>query len=410
MPFQTPASSLKIGGMKKLIFLILCTAVAATAQVRVVKSADRKLVIDLSGMRTAPDAASQTFFQTLEKDLRISGWFAPQRGTGELRLVGSVETSGGSVKTVCQVYRTGDQARLFSKSYSIDVAQVQTLAHRAADDIVETITGRKGIASVRIAMVGNMTGAKELYIMNAGGGGLMQITKDRKIVVGPNWGPDGDSILFTSYLRGFPDVYLADIRRGKRDILASYGGLNTGAALSPNSRELALILSKDGNPELYIKNLRSGQLKRLTTTGRATEASPCWSPDGRQIVYVSDQSGTPQLYVISSEGGRPVRISSSGTENVAPDWGPNGLIACASRSGGRYAIAVINPADRQTTFLRTDFADYEDPSWMPDGRHIVATRTVNYRSTLYLLDTVSDAPVALLNSDSDWYSPACAPQ
>ncbi len=399
--------------MKNILFLALCAtllAPCASAQVRVVKSAERKIVIDFSGLRAASDSASQTFSRTLENDLRLSGWFQPVRGTGELRLIGTVDRRGGNLKTVCQVYRGSDQARLFSKSYSIETGRTRTLAHRVADDLIEAITGHKGIASTRIALVGTRTGKKELYVCDADGGNLMQITRDGGIIVGPNWGPKGNTVVYTSFLRGFPDVYRVNLRNGRRDQLARYSGLNTGAALSPNGKELALILSKDGNPELYIKNLRSGRLSRLTATARATEASPSWSPNGSQLVYVSDQSGSPQLYVIARTGGRPRRLSSRGTENVAPDWGPNGLIVCASRSGGRYVVSVIQPTTGQTRYLATDFANYEDPSWAPDGRHIVATRSVNYQSSLYLLDTIKDPPVALLQSSGSWYSPAWSPQ
>lgn len=391
------------------LFALLLTP-GSNAQVRVVKSADRKITINVSGLRAGSDSASQTFFRTLEKDLRLSGWFDPRRGSGELRLTGTIRNDGRKLKVASRVIRGSDQAQLFSKGYSVATANARTLAHNVADEIIEAITGHKGIASTKIAVVGTRSGAKELYLCDADGGGLRQVTQDRKIVIGPNWGPEGNSLVFTSFLRGFPDVYRINLRKGRRERISGYSGLNTGAALSPNGKELALVLSKDGNPELYIKNLHSGELRRLTATRRGTEASPAWSPDGRQLVYVSDQSGSPQLYIISRKGGRPKRLSSRGRENVAPDWGPNGLIACASRSGGRYVIAIIHPSTGQTTYLPSNGGDYEDPSWAPDGRHLVAARTVRYQSSLYLLDTVSDPPVVLLQSGGNWLMPAWSPR
>jgi TolB protein len=401
-----------MSAMKKCLLLCVLITLAVPsvrAQVRVVKSADRKITIDLSTLRTSGDAGSQTFLKTLEKDLRLSGWFDPVRGGGEMRVNGSAAPSGGEVKAGGQVVRLNDQAILLSKNYS---GQARTIAHQMADDIVEAVTGHKGIASMRIVLVGNRSGKKELYLCDSDGGNLRQLTAEKRIAISPNWSPDGNSIVYTSYMRDFPDICKIDLSRNRRETLAGYGGLNTGAAVSPDGKDLALILSKDGNPELYIKNIRSGKLTRLTNSPRVAEASPDWSPDGSQLVYTSDQGGIgrPQLYVISREGGTPRRISSRGTENVAPDWGPNGLIACSSRSGGRYSIAVIQPSSGQTVYLNTDGADYEDPSWAPDGRHIVAARTSNYQSSLYLLDTVSDRPVALLQGSGSWYAPACSPQ
>jgi TolB protein len=400
---------LRMDIMKKHLSFFLCIvlfAQSAHTQVRVVKSADRKISIDLSDMRIAGDPAAQSFFHTLEKDLRLSGWFEIVHGGGEIRVNGTSSSSGSDVKASGQVLRLNDQTVLLSKNYR---GPSRVAAHRMADDIVQAVTGHKGIASMRIVLIGNHTGKKELYLCDADGGGLRQLTGEGRIVVGPSWGPDQNTIVYTSYMRGFPDICRIDLNRNRRDVLANYSGLNTGSDLSPNGKEMALILSKDGNPELYIKNLRSGSLTRLTAT-RATEASPSWSPDGRNLVYVSDSSGTPQLYIIPREGGAPRRISSRGTENVAPDWGANGMIACSSRSGGRYVVAIIQPSTGQTVYLPADGADYEDPSWAPDGRHIVAARSVNYQSSLYLLDTVSDRPVALLQGGGSWYSPDCSPQ
>lgn len=259
-------------------------------------------------------------------------------------------------------------------------------------------------------MVGTAGGVKELYLCDADGGNLIQLTHDKTVSVAPNWGPRGKSIVYTSFLKHFPDVYKIDVVSGRRERIAGYPGLNTGASFSPDGRDVTLILSRDGNPELYVKNLASGRLTRITRTPRAVEASPCWSPDGRQIVYVSDKSGRPQIYSISRRGGQPKRLTRRGSENVAPDWGPGGLIAYASRLGGRYQVCVINPKTMQIEALPLDYADYEDPSWARDGRHIVCTRSRNYRSQVYILDTMGDSPVALVDYKGDWYSPAWSPE
>ena len=144
--------------MKKILLPVLCAALSASwaaAQVRVVKSADSKITIDLSGIKTAGDPDSQTFFKTLEKDLRLSGWFDPVRAGGALRVNGSAASSGGELKAGCQVLRLNDQSVLLSKSYN---GQTRAIAHRMADDIVEAVTGHKGIASMRIVLVGSRTG------------------------------------------------------------------------------------------------------------------------------------------------------------------------------------------------------------------------------------------------------------
>ncbi|MEN7972378.1 MAG: DPP IV N-terminal domain-containing protein [Verrucomicrobiota bacterium] len=394
--------------MRRLFFAICVVLVSMSAvaqRVEVRKSGEGKISINLAGYRTGGDTASRTFLSVLKADLNRSGYFKVTSAGAELNVAGSCVSGGGNMKADCQVYKVSNRQRLLGKSYKAPASGVRGLAHRVADEIIYAVTGKKGMASGKIALVSNRTGRKELYVCDMDGKNVRQITKDRSIVVGPGWMPDGKNIVYTSYKRGYPNVYMT----GRRKPLSSHGGLNASGAVSPDGKSMAVILSRDGNPELYIKSLRTGFLKRLTRTRRGNEASPCWSPDGNHIAYVSDTSGSPQIYIISRTGGRPQRLTSSGTENVAPDWGENGYIVFSSRVGGRYRISMANPAQRTLRVLETDWADYEDPSWAPDGRHIVCSRTASYRSSIYLLDTLEDSPVALLSGSIDWFSPACSP-
>lgn len=387
-----------------LTAILVATAAQAQMQVTVKKSGASKSSIDLSGI-SASGPAGQTFKSVLESDLLRSGWFmraAP--GQGELAVKGSVDSS---VRAELTAFSKATQRTYLNKAFTGDAQGVRRLAHRAADEIIRAVTGKAGINSGRLALVGNRTGQKELYLADADGQGLIQLTRDKSVSISPNWSPDGNQIVYTAFLKRYPDVYLIELASGARKRIASYPGLNTGAAFSPDGRDVALILSKDGNPELYVKNLASGNTVRLTTT-KGAEASPSWSPDGQRIVYVSDQPGTPQLYIVSRQGGAPRRLTSRGSQNVAPDWGPNNLIAYASLVGGRFQVCVTNPDNLETKQITSEYYNHEDPSWAPDGRHIACARSQNYNSKVYLLDTMGDPPLLLTDYPGDWYSPAWA--
>lgn len=395
-----------------MVLTVLVGTMTAQAQIRITKQAGDKISIQMTGLNVPAQESARIFQQVLQADLSKSGWFVIGRpGQSEVNITGSVTLRGAELNVECRVLGATVTQQYLAKSYRHDAADARRLAHRVADDIVEAVTGRKGIASTRIVLVGIAGQAKELFLCDADGGNLRQLTQDRSVVVRPRWGPKGEKITYTSYLRRFPDVYLADLVTGARTLVANYSGLNAGGVISPDERDLAVVLSKDGNPELYVKNLQSGRLTRLTQTPQAAEASPSWSPDGQQIVYVSDQAGRPHLYIISRNGGAPRRITSRGTENVAPDWGPNGLIAFTCREGGRYQIGILDPRTDQLRFIEhPDYADYEDASWAPDGRHLVVSRKENYRSTLYMIDTMGDPPIRLIHQAGDWYSPAWSPR
>ena len=83
-------------------------------------------------------------------------------------------------------------------------------------------------------------------------------------------------------------------------------------------------------------------------------------------------------------------------------------IAYQTYTGGKFQIAVMDPATMQERVITPFDASYEDPSWAPDGRHLAAARSVNYSYSVYLLDSMAalgDKPVAL-TSTGEWTSPA----
>ena len=380
------------------------------SQVTVSKTPGDKSSINLSGFDAGDLSATREFKHTLVQDLLRSGWFVETpKERAEITVRGNVKEQGGRLRAECNVQGSVTSRAYLNKAFTASDMNVRRFAHQVADAMVEAVTGRKGMSAARLVMVGTRTSKKELYLADADGKGLVQLTHDKSLSVAPKWAPH-NQILYTAYLKGYPDVYLINIVSGNRRRISSYSGLNTGADMSPDGREVVLILSKDGNPELYVKNLSSDRLTRLTNTRQAAEASPSWSPDGRRIAYVSDRSGRPQIYILDRSGGRPRRSTSVGTENVSPDWGVHGKIVHSSRQDGRYQIAVLDPKTGRSTVIPTpDEADYENPSWAPDGRHIACSRTHGYRSGVYILDTMGDRPIALVEHQGDWYSPSWSP-
>lgn len=392
-------------GLIIAVFLLLLFPVYGV-DVTVVKSGAIKSAVDLSGFNCSGGEAAALFRKTLEDDLIRSGWFTiAGKGKGTISVLGSCSESGGSLGVECRVSAVAARDFLH-KTFNEQKTMARRLAHTVADEIVLAVKGRRGIASTRIAMIGSRNGKKNLYLCDSDGGNLVQVTREGAICLAPAWCPDGRSLVYTSFHRGFPDVYMIDLAIKERRRIAAYPGLNAGADVSPDSENMTLTLSKDGNPDLYVMNLRTDRLTRLTRTRYAAEASPSWSPDGKQIVFVSDKSGSPQLYVMDRTGSEERRITVRGDENVAPDWGPDGRIAFSSKRQGRYQICVIDMTTRKEMQMTTEYADYEDPSWAPDGRHIVCSRTERYHSDLYVLDTMGDPAVRLTTIEGNWYFPA----
>ncbi len=393
--------------------LLLCGgALRANAQVDVIKG---KHSFGVSGF-TGDAAIAGQVTDVLKNDLRLSGYFslAPV-SSAEYVQSGTVRGDHNGIVVECIVMQQPTKKVVLSKAYQGSAQDLRRVVHKLSDDIVQTLSGRRGIAQTKIAFVWSHTGAKELAVMDYDGYNVHQLTYDRSISVRPRWSPDGRKMVYTSYKNVFPDVLEVDLYTGQRRRLAAYPGLNTGAVFSPDGLTIALTLSKDGNPELYTMNAQGGDLRRLTHT-RAGESSPTWSPDGQAIAYVSDESGVPQIWEMNKDGGAASRLTVSPSYNTEPDWSRppansdmKPMLAVTSRVGGKFQIGVYEKGSGVVTPVAADGADNEDPSWAPDGRHLVFTKMQHWRSQLYLLDVVSGEQVQLPVVEGGASEPAWGP-
>lgn len=357
-----------------LVFLPLCVF-AQDATITVKKGDATSIAIKPFGGSEGAAAA-----KIVQNDLDLSGAFLltpPERASyaigataGGGSIQGTVTDRGGSV--------------VLQKTFSGDL---RSAAHRFSDDIVETLTAQKGIASTRIAFVASRTGRKEIYTADYDGANLKQLTSDNNISVAPAISPDGSKLAYTGYQSGYADIYLIDLASGARNRIIKFPGTNSGASFSPDGGRIACTLSKDGNPELYVVGANGSGARRLTHTS-AVESSPTWGPGGSELIYSSDERGGPQLFRISSGGGTGRIIPTGHGYSTEPSWSPDGKkVAFTAREGG-FSVAVLDLAGGGSRIV----AQGEDPAWGANSRHLIFSTG----SSLILLDTVKGRPVPIV--------------
>jgi TolB protein len=266
---------------------------------------------------------------------------------------------------------------------------------RAADVAVVKTNGLglKGFFTAQLAFIGERTGKKEIYTADIFFGGVKQITRDNALALMPRWAPDGSKLLYTSFYKsGFPDIFQIDLGTYQRTTLVSFKGTNSSARYSPNGQQVAMVLSGEGTPEIYVSTAQGRQVARKTRSD-AVKSSPCFSPDGSRLVFAMEPG--PQLYVMSVGGGQPSRVTSGISGYCAePDWSradPN-KIAFTVRKGG-YQIAVLDLATRTSEVVSKAPFDGIEPSWLADGRHLVYTARDRSTSVLCILDSVTGKSV-----------------
>jgi len=86
--------------------------------------------------------------------------------------------------------------RLKRKRYFGNPGDVDVIARRIADDVIEAFTGRHGMSSTEIAFVSDRSGRKEIYVMNSDGTDVRGATRNRSINAFPDWSPKGNEIIY----------------------------------------------------------------------------------------------------------------------------------------------------------------------------------------------------------------------
>jgi TolB protein len=175
---------------------------------------------------------------------------------------------------------------------------------------------------------------------------------------------------------------------------------------------MAMTLSKDGNPEVYVIHLRSRNLTRLTNNP-AIDTEPAWAPDGRSLVFTSDRSGRPQIYRVSVNGGTAQRLSFQGAYNAGASYSPNGrelAIVHSAGKGYQIALLVLKSGEIRPLTKARGGIDNDSPSFSPNGAMVLYSTTRGNGTTLAAVTTDGRFPQILpLKSGGLVRDPAWAP-
>jgi len=284
-----------------------------------------------------------------------------------------------------QVFDAARGKMIIEKRQRAPESQLRELTHRLVGEIIHHYTGEYGITRSRIAFVSDLTGTKEVFVMDHDGYAPKRVTADRNIGLTPALAQGAKTVLYASQKSGNWRIYKLDLDSGVRSVAFSSQGLSMTPVWHPEGNGFAVTGSEQGSREIYHVT-GDGRVIQLTNH-RADDLSPTWSADGRLIAFTSNRGGNPQIYVMNAGGGRAKRITFGGDYNSEPDWSPTGeLIAYTCRSGQWFKICVTTPDGRNNRQISPD-GDWDDesPSFSPDGRHIAFASTRGGRQDIYLM-------------------------
>jgi TolB protein len=221
----------------------------------------------------------------------------------------------------------------------------------------------------RVAFAGDRDGGCDIWTVGSDGAGPVRITG----VAGndgcnawPRWSPDGNLIAFTSnrggrqmgHTSGLGEVFVMSADGSDpRNVSHALGddlGFNVWVlGWSPDGKVVFVTDGPSGggvDRRVYLVQPDGTGLRPLFD--RTRDHSPAWSPDGSQVAFISERDGRPRLYLMNADGTdeRPL------TDHGGNDW-----------LGPYYGQRVYDP-------------------WSPDGSRIVFHRDRENEWGIHVID------------------------
>jgi TolB protein len=277
-----------------------------------------------------------------------------------------------------RLYDPYRQCQLVSYQFTATQEQWRRIAHKISDIIYQRMTGEAGFFDSRVIFVSEegtqLNRINRLTIADQDGFNPTYLTQGDEVIMSPRFSlSQPDEITYVALGKDYSRIYLYNLTTGRRESLGEFDGQVLAPRFSNDGNKIAFSIIRGGNTDVYVMDLRSRQITRLTSDP-GIDTSPSFSPDGSQIVFTSDRSGSARLYVMRSDGSGQRPISRGGGIYTAPSWSPTGnLIAFTKQGGGRFSTGVMNADGSGERILSSSYFE-EGPNWAPNGRYVMFAR------------------------------------
>ena len=186
----------------------------------------------------------------------------------------------------------------------------------------------------------------DIYIMDANGANRVNLTKGHHNVNhSPVVSPNGTKIAFVSYRDHNGEIYVMNADGKNLKNLTLHLDDDTCPTWSPDGRKIAfwsrqVVEGVLNHSDIIVMDADGANRTNITQNPRASNRTPSWSPDGNKIAYSAFSNvdrvgpGTTHIdiFVMNADGTQPGRLTEEAPLNIQPSWSSDGKKIAFSRA------------------------------------------------------------------------------
>jgi len=249
--------------------------------------------------------------------------------------------------------------------------------------------------------------ADQIYRMQLDGSELMRLTYSAAVDTRPSWSPDGESIVFQTWVEPAHryDLHVMDASGANRRQLTGQGTSDEFPTWSIDGEWILYDSQNAGRQQLYQIRADGRAIERVRVSD-LREAVASWSPDGTRLLFSAQREEDAwQIYTAAADGSHLNRLTHTMARNVRPAWSPDGQqVAFISWRDGNGELYVMNADSSAQIRLTYGMGRVNSPSWSPDGEWILLHAMRNEGFDLFLIRPDGSALYQITDHPADDYN------